>query len=183
MNSLKSGFAILAFCALISVAACGLLDEKGPADQQVFVELISKARDAYNSASANAILRDEIYRRRTTELCAYFPQTLDIKNWVGQMKRVDSVGEKASISIFMQGQIWLNTSSVEPSTLISRDTSLFPVVANLKGSMLRGDRLRFSGTFFPETTKCLREFSVTQRGSMSEPEFLFRFTDIVKISK
>lgn len=41
-----------------------------------------------------------------------------------------------------------------------------------------GQPIAFSGTFFRDDTDCVREISVTTKGSMREPEFIMRFTDL-----
>jgi hypothetical protein len=41
-----------------------------------------------------------------------------------------------------------------------------------------GQSVEFSGTFLAGDKDCFRESSITQRGSMSEPEWIFRFQTI-----
>jgi hypothetical protein len=45
-------------------------------------------------------------------------------------------------------------------------------------NLQNGQTVRFSGQFFRDDTDCIRETSLTMSGSMREPEFLFRFSDI-----
>jgi hypothetical protein len=65
-------------------------------------------------------------------------------------------------------------AAAEYHTLIDPEDPLFAKAVALKKSQ----RVQFSGSFFPNSTDCFREGSMTLGGSMDEPEFLFRFTDI-----
>jgi hypothetical protein len=48
-----------------------------------------------------------------------------------------------------------------------------------KASALKeGQWVTFSGSFRREEADCIRESSVTLEGSLLEPEFIIRFTDI-----
>jgi hypothetical protein len=44
--------------------------------------------------------------------------------------------------------------------------------------MKEGDEVVFSGTFFASDVDCVEEHSMGLQGSMSEPEFIFRFTSV-----
>jgi hypothetical protein len=41
-----------------------------------------------------------------------------------------------------------------------------------------GDKARFSGEFFEDRDDCFKEGSLTFDGSLREPEFIFRFSDL-----
>ena len=41
-----------------------------------------------------------------------------------------------------------------------------------------GETVRFSGTFFAGDTDCFQEQSMTLGGSITDPEFLFRFSRV-----
>jgi hypothetical protein len=44
--------------------------------------------------------------------------------------------------------------------------------------MTAGEAIVFSGFFLPDEEDCIKERSLTQQGSMTEPEFGFRFTRV-----
>jgi hypothetical protein len=46
--------------------------------------------------------------------------------------------------------------------------------------MEKGDPVKFSGTFVRDEADCIKEGSLTQNGSMTEPEFIFRFSRVSK---
>jgi hypothetical protein len=43
-------------------------------------------------------------------------------------------------------------------------------------AMKEGDAVRFSGTFIRDEADCVREGSMSLSGSMTEPEFIMRFS-------
>ena len=56
--------------------------------------------------------------------------------------------------------------------------TLFAAVVKL----LVDQKVRFSGSFWPSPSDRLRETSLTTEGSMSEPDFLFRFTAVAPVA-
>jgi hypothetical protein len=73
---------------------------------------------------------------------------------------------------------WNNAlSDVGDRTLIEPGSPAF----NVMGTLRNGDWVRFSGRFFPDQTDCVREPSMTIRGTMTSPEFIFRFDDIRRV--
>ena len=60
------------------------------------------------------------------------------------------------------------------STLIEPGSALFEKLSRMKV----GDEVRFSGQFFPSKLDCVEETSLTLSGSMTDPEFLMRFTAV-----
>ncbi|MNF12751.1 hypothetical protein D3C80_2143530 [compost metagenome] len=61
-------------------------------------------------------------------------------------------------------------------TLIDKGTPLYSALL----TMSVGDAVTVSGGFLPSEEDGVKETSLTIRGSMSDPEFLFRFNDISK---
>jgi hypothetical protein len=72
-------------------------------------------------------------------------------------------------------QTWNNAlSDIEDDTLIDPKSALFAKASALSV----GQEVTFSGAFRPYTTDCIREGSLTLSGSITEPEFIFRFSDV-----
>jgi hypothetical protein len=44
-----------------------------------------------------------------------------------------------------------------------------------------GQKVKFGGHFFRDQTDCIRESSFTLKGSLTKPEFIFRFSDLAAI--
>ena len=62
------------------------------------------------------------------------------------------------------------------NTLIENGSDLYNSISDLS----EGDRVVFSGTFIPDDSDFIREGSVTERGSMTDPEFILKFSDVRK---
>ena len=104
-----------------------------------------------------------------------------VSGWIGTIKKLETTSEgKAGITIQLQGspillKTWNNgLSDSGERTLIDHGSALYNRIASLS----KGATVSFSGTFFPDKRDYLRETSVTESGSMTEPEFLFRFSDV-----
>ena len=170
-----------------------------------FLQMLEHFGDEYSKAVlSNDILANDIFHARATEFCKFSSSGLEVTDWVGYMGHVNEVGASAALGVQIArgeryggggtGLYRLVTWNIEAlvfsegsdATLITPSSPLFPLVSKL----VYGERVRFSGTFFPGRPKgmltygheawegCVLELSMTQFGSMSEPEFLFRFTSI-----
>ncbi len=74
---------------------------------------------------------------------------------------------------------WNNTfSDVLGATLIKHGSSLYNQIAVLS----KGNAVKFEGSFLIDVRDWVKEASVTENGSMTEPEFLFRFADVGRAS-
>jgi hypothetical protein len=70
---------------------------------------------------------------------------------------------------------WNNSfSDLAHNTLVDTDSAVFRKLSSIK----EGDRIKFSDRFFTSKVDCIREASLTLRGSLREPEFIVRFTKI-----
>ncbi len=109
---------------------------------------------------------------------------MSVKNWIGQLTELTTNDEgKGIVTITIARDIkimtWNNSvSDIGNGTLVEPQNPLFRSL----GSLQTSDKVKFSGTFFQKTMDCVRESSFTMRGSMLEPEFIMRFTDVRKVS-
>lgn len=79
----------------------------------------------------------------------------------------------------MVSKTWNNSfSDAGERTLLQPDGRVFRAVSALSKSQL----VQFSGTLFRSSADCFHETSMTQHGSMTNPEFVFRFSDIEAIA-
>jgi hypothetical protein len=70
---------------------------------------------------------------------------------------------------------WNNDlSDIGDNTLIPPGTEVFRVASSLKN----GQRVVFSGSFIPKTEGCIDESSITLRGKIEDPDFIFRFSRV-----
>jgi hypothetical protein len=70
---------------------------------------------------------------------------------------------------------WNNDlSDISDNTLIQPGTELFRSASSLK----KGQRVSFSGSFVPAREGCISESSITLRGKLDDPDFIFRFSSV-----
>ena len=151
---------------------------------------MSSSISSYNSKKdeGNHFAMTNLRTDRKNNLQKLFGNSLAINNWEGEVTLIDNSGifndENDDIVLHITPietnvtlETWNNSISDENNkTLIKRNSSL----ANTLRTLKIGDIVTFSGDFFSDETDFLKETSITENGSMTEPEFLFRFTDIKK---
>ncbi len=101
-------------------------------------------------------------------------------NWVGTIYKLSSNNDgKGVLEVQIASDVWIKTwnnsfSDISDYTLIEPESSLFSNASSLK----KGQSIKFSGNFIRETSDCLREGSMSISGSMTEPEYIMRFSSI-----
>lgn len=114
---------------------------------------------------------------RKAAICRALPR-LDVHDWIGTIYTLPSNGDgDGVVEITIGPDIYVKTwnnaiSDSGDHTLILAGSPVFQAFVAMKV----GDTVRFNGTFLPSPTDCAREPSVTLSGSMTEPEFLMRFS-------
>lgn len=161
--------------------------QKLPKQQEEFLRLINSFADKYaekKKGGANELQLSKIASQRGDELKS-LAAGKEIKNWIGTVKRMETTRDgNATLQITVSEILTLQTAignlddalSSGSSTLIPQESLLYHALENLN----TGDRVIFSGMFFVDTNKLrgLRELSVTENGSMTDPAFSFKFTDV-----
>jgi hypothetical protein len=152
-----------------------------PERQASFVAAISDYKTRFESAGnelQQSVLRDE---RRMAILKAVGGQ-LRADGWSGTLRKLETNSDgNAVVVVRVAPSIDLTTwnnaiSDVLHSTLIEKGTPLYAALVN----MSVGDKVKVSGNFIHAEADGLFEQSITIRGAMTAPEFLFKFTDISK---
>lgn len=151
-----------------------------PAAQAAFVKVITDTARAYEAAP-NSLAQIPVRADRARRICALKPAPVD---WLGTVERIDTAGptmsakESASLKVVIPPDIALETAGNgmfdTEHTLVPIGTPLYDTLFKLR----KGDKVRFSGVFFPAATDCLEETSLSEGGMMSDPEFEFRFTAV-----
>lgn len=144
-----------------------------PQDQIAFLQTIMKYKEAYKDAG-NDLKKSSVRRQRDEEVNGMLPGNA-INNWTGTLSDLGTNSDgNAYISIEVKGypvsfKTWNNAlSDIGSDTLIPNGSDLYNRVA----AMDEGQPVRFSG-------RLLNESSITETGSMLEPEYIVRFVDIV----
>ena len=101
-------------------------------------------------------------------------------NWVGKIEEIDSVGDEyAYVSISVCKNVTIKTwnnefSDMMDKSLIHIDTELYEILLDLE----KGNSVKTSGSFTESDSDYFQETSITNKGSLSEPEYLVKFSNI-----
>ena len=175
--------AAVAFSALVAgstPAICQVLESVPSSPQQEKFNLaVAEYSSAYASA-ANDMAAGAQQQRRARALCAIVGKSRSIKNWTGFITELSSNGDGLGVLAVESGKgvtikTWNNSfSDIGDSTLLPVDSP----VMNAAMELSVGQAVEFSGTFVRDSEQCIREGSLTQDGSMRQPEFIMRFTHL-----
>lgn len=141
---------------------------------------MTAARQEYEGASIDD--RGALQSSRAAAICAAVKNPA-IKDWVGRIKEIDKdAGGRTIVSVSLPDgtlvKTWNNAmSDIEDKTLVIAGTPL----AAAFGKLANGNSIRFSGSFFPDEPDCYRSSRLSLDQSMTEPSFLFRFTEVEKL--
>jgi uncharacterized membrane protein YqaE (UPF0057 family) len=153
--------------------------------QEAFTSMIESFKDSYNSADTE-IQKTNLRYNRKDAITKYFSGSGDLRfqGWLGEIRSLTTVtGDgRAYIEIKLHDSgIIIETGNglIEPDTMIARDNSMYQSLANVK----EGNQVTASGTFIPTENKgidydYIEEASMTEKGSMTEPEFIVKFDQI-----
>lgn len=154
------------------------LDSLMPESQRAFMNAVRKGQEAYR-AGQNDMAKGASRPLRAREICGAL-RSGRADGWVGTVYSLSSNGDgKGVLTIYLGENIYVKTwnnavSDTFDHTLIEPDTQLFS-----KASALREKQaVAFSGAFSKDSTDCFRESSMTISGSMTEPEFIMRFSQV-----
>jgi hypothetical protein len=146
--------------------------------QDRFVAAATRARTAYKSAS-NDFGRGSQRPARARELCAIVPGG-NVIGWRGQLVTLSTNNDGRGVLAVRIGpnvtlKTWNNAvSDSGDGTLVQPGSALYQKL----GTLSVGQRVIISGHLRSSRDDCWRETSMTLEGSMTDPEFLLRFTDI-----
>jgi len=149
-----------------------------PKNQKQFINTVEKYIDRFNSAK-NELQQSSLRDQRRKEISKSI-DSMRITSWVGTINQLSTNSEgKAILSVRISPNISIKTwnnalSDIMANTLIEKGTSVYEKLLPLS----IGRKIKFSGSFFPSESDSVQETSVTIRGSITSPEFLFKFYSI-----
>ena len=100
--------------------------------------------------------------------------------WVGTIETLSSTSDGHGILTLrlaphLTVATWNNgLSDIADRTLLDPASTLYRTLTHMR----QGEPVFFAGSFHDGDADCLRENSMTQERSMTDPEFLFTFTDV-----
>lgn len=149
-----------------------------PEDQLKFIGVVGKYANGFGKAK-NELQQSALRDQRQNEISKIMTDRR-VYSWIGEISKLQTNTDgDAIISIKVSPDIEIKTwnnafSDINSSTLISKGSELYNSLLNLS----RGQKVRFSGSFFSSQEDHFEETSVTIKGSMRNPEFLFKFSSI-----
>lgn len=153
---------------------------KIPASQQNFINAVTSVMTDYKSAP-NELKKSAVRKTRREKIRAALNGKRKVVNWVGTLKNMSTTSKRnAYVSIRPEGsdfciQTWNNElSDFIDKTLIPEESKLYNEVADIE----KGNEVFFSGSFVQSDDDFVGEQSMTEKGSMLDPEFSFRFSEI-----
>lgn len=155
-----------------------------PESERAFHALNQQCQQAY------AVGQNEIQKSLAFNRCnksrSQFAKDNRVQNWVGNITDIstDQGADVVSVSISSRsdgvdlafGTVSNRVSDYATNSLITQSNPLFNVLANMK----IGDTVLFDAEFLshPESERGIWESSLTEKGSIEDPEFNVRFTKI-----
>ncbi|MBR9780844.1 MAG: hypothetical protein GYB52_20780 [Rhodospirillales bacterium] len=152
-----------------------------PDDELLLIQIVNTAKSAYSDA-ANDMAKGGVRAQRRADICQNLP-SLQVNGWIGRITELGSNSEgKGVLSVEIHDNITVGTwnnalSDINSNTLIDPTSDLFQQAVALSD----GDLVEFSGSFQNGDADCLAEKSMSQAGSINDPEFTFRFKSIRKL--
>jgi hypothetical protein len=147
--------------------------------ETLLIAAVERARAAY-AAGANDMAKGAARPARAKEICAILKDNLYVINWPGKVEKLSSNSDGFGVLAIqidngMSIKTWNNAlSDIQDETLIDPSSAIFQQAVLLK----EGQKVTFGGRFIPSKTDCIREGSLTLEGSLTKPEFIFRFSNI-----
>jgi len=157
--------------------------EAMPAAEKAVIGAVAQARHDYASAS-NEMQEGAARPTRAKNICAAIPDR-QARRWVGNVSTVSSNSEgKGVLSIEIAPGVQIETmnnsfSDISNHTLIDPSSDLYRQALSLNV----GQSVVFSGIFLISAVDCIEEVSLTLHGSVSEPDFIIRFSEVSPLAQ
>jgi hypothetical protein len=152
-------------------------DPDVPQEQRPFLNAVETGQNTY-AAGKNDIAKGEARPIRSGAICSSLRAGLSIYDWIGTVSTLSTNGDgKGVLGIKIGRNVFVKTwnnavSDIGDATLLKPGSSIYREAV----SLARGRRVRFSGSFRDSSTDCVKESSLPLHGSLTEPEFLVRFS-------
>lgn len=173
--------ALAAFAVTAGATPCAAqVQADMPPIQGQFIKIVEDARLEYKNG-ANDMAKGAARPKRARSICNLI-RSKRVERWIGWVVVLSTNNDgRGILSIRVAPDIHLQTwnnslSDIIDKTLIDPHSKVFETAASMK----KGDFVKFSGSFVSGEADCIGEQSVTLSGSINDPEFTFRFSELVK---
>ena len=147
--------------------------------QKAFDEIIRKATQSYKQQS-NEVRKSMIREERKKQFQLMFMDSCEFSNWIGTLTKISTssdghaevvirCGDSRNYIYTIRNMIGL----ISLGTVIEKNTQIYKKL----GALQEGQLIRFSGKFESGDSDFISELSLTEAGSMSEPDFNVSFSD------
>lgn len=160
-----------------------LVKAQQPADEAVFIAAIGDAQRKESDAK-NDMQRGGVKAVRDTALCTLM-SNLAVTNWTGKVTKVSANSDGrgvfyVEIANKISLKTWNNSiSDSSDNTLMTPGSKAFNAASNME----EGALVRVSGSFIGTgDSTCIRESSMTLKGKLQDPEFIFKFHSVSLLS-
>lgn len=155
-----------------------------PGTEQQFCDAVTKAKSDYEQAmrdGANELKLSKIRSARKTAVLAAVGGGV-VKGWVAEVYNLSTNGDgKAVFRVKLPCDVHLSTladafSDVQANTLIPQSSPLYDFISELNS----GDKITISGKLFSDQQDGYDEVSFTEKGSLTDPVYVFKFSAVSK---
>jgi hypothetical protein len=151
-----------------------------PASEREFISIVETFKARYEQAP-NEFQKSTLRRERSQAMAMILPD-LSIADWIGDISSMHTTQDERGIlavklrnsSISLQTVNNVLSDAFLSGTLIPHGSPLYEEIANLSV----GTPVTFGGRFTLGQLDHVREESITEEGSMTDPEFIFTFTTV-----
>ena len=148
--------------------------------QSSFIATLGSYKERYATAR-NEFQQSSVRRERASALARILP-TRAVDGWIGKISSIETTRNGEGIlAVHPLGSDWITVTTSNNSlsgamdgTLISSGSALYEQISRLS----IGESVIFSGSFRSSDLDYLEEVSLTERGSIDEPEFIFTFVSV-----
>jgi hypothetical protein len=155
-----------------------------PALQKRFMAAVTTAQDKAEDADNDLQLGAALSTRNNQAICSMVGRGA-VRGWVGEVSTLDANGDgKGILEIELADDVqvgtWNNFLSDAVDETLIEPGPLFDKIIGLE----EGQRVRFSGELVEELggDPCINDSRMTLYGKVSDPFFIFRFSDVRPIS-
>jgi len=177
-----SNIALTVIAILLIAPATQAADNKRGIAMGTLIRFLATGTRAYKAAP-NELKKSVVRSQRKAGLKKMFGRSKSVSGWTGTIKSMGTNGDgNAYVTIQLTGSkvevLTMNNafSDIAYGTLIPQGSAVFNSLANLSV----GDKVRFSGRFLAGDKDFIAEMSLTERGSMTAPELVFKFSSLTK---
>ncbi len=162
-----------------SSAKIDVVKDMMPDKQAKFMVAVKDAQKKSENA-ANDMQRGGVLAERASAICSALSPGVSAVNWTGYVDSVDSNSDgKGVLKIKLANSVYATTwnnavSDVMDNTLLEPGSEIFRTASQLE----KRDPVVFSGSFFRDNERCIKESSLSLRGKLEDPEFIFKFSSV-----